>query len=130
MARSAPRPRYSEETIHLVNLRVECIIGVNPDERVREQPLIVSLSFPASFAAAARNDDLRRTVNYSEVAEAIRAFARAGQYRLLETLARRLAAHLGARFGLARLSLHLRKPQAVAGSDGPAVSLTFRRGRR
>jgi dihydroneopterin aldolase len=129
MAIPKATPRFSDETIHIVNLRVNCIIGVNPRERVVGQPLVINASFPGSFAAAARGDDLTRTVNYSEVARAIRAFARAGRYRLLETLARRLGAHLCARFGLAGVALHILKPRAIPGAGGAAVSLTVKAGK-
>ena len=118
--------RIADETIHIANLTFPCIIGVNPEERTAEQPLVVNLSFRADFARAAGTDDLKHTVNYSEVAQEIRDFSRAGRFRLLETLARRLAVHLSERFRLTDLTLQLRKPNALAGSDGPVVSLRLR----
>ena len=119
--------RFADETIHIENLHVKCIIGVNPHERERPQTLIVTASFPWEFGPAERGESLGKTVDYAEVAQAIRAFAQAGEYRLLETLARRMASHVGERFGLARLALHVRKPEAIAESDGAAVSLTWHR---
>ena len=99
---------FQAETIHIANLRFPCIIGVHPGERTAEQPLVVNASFRADFARAAESDDLRHTVNYSDVAQEIQAFARAGRFRLLETLARRLAAHLSEKFRLTDLTLHIR----------------------
>lgn len=119
--------RYAQETIHIDNLHVECIIGIHPHEREQPQPLLVSVAIPADFAQAAAAERIEATLNYSAVAEAIREFVSAGQFQLLETLARGLARQLCDRFGLAGLHLHVRKPQAVAGSDGPAVSLTVTR---
>ncbi len=117
--------RFEEETIHIANLRVECIVGVRPRERERPQPLVISASFPADFAAAAEDEALEATVDYSAVAREIAAFVQEGRFMLLETLIRRLAAHLGERFGLSRVRLHVRKPEAVPDSDGAAVSLTW-----
>ena len=57
----------------------------------------------------------------------IRAYLEHSRFRLLETLARRLAEHLSERFALPHVALHIRKPAALAGSDGPAVSLTLTR---
>ena len=116
---------YSNETIHIENLRVQCIIGVRPHEREKPQGLIISASFPWDFAPSEHSEDLQHTVDYSAVAQAIRDFVQAGRFQLLETLARRLADHVGQRFSLARLSLHIRKPAAIADSDGAAVSLTW-----
>ncbi len=117
--------RFENETIHLENLRVDCIIGINPDERVHPQPLVITLAFQHWFEPAAAKDTIERTINYSEVAAEVRRFVIAGRYKLLETLARRLAEHLCERFGLAHLHMHVRKPQAVTESDGAAVSLTI-----
>ena len=119
--------RFEAERIHIENLRVDCIIGVNPDEREREQPLLISLYFPADFGPGEAGDDLSGTVNYSHVARETRSFVREGRFRLLETLARRLGAHLCEHFALNGLRLYVRKPEAVADSDGPAVSLTITR---
>ena len=115
--------RFIEETVRIHNLRFPCIIGVNPEERTTEQPLVVTVSFRGDFTRAAETDDLKHTVNYSDVAHEIREFSRAGRFRLLETLARRLAQHLSDKFRLTELTLQIRKPQAVADSDGPEVSL-------
>lgn len=119
---------YSNETIYIDDLRVQCIIGVRPHEREQPQPLVISASFPWDFGRPGESERLEDTVDYSTMAQAIREFAQAGQFQLLETLARRLADHVGRRFGLARLHLHIRKPEAIEDSDGAAVSLDWRRG--
>ncbi|MEE8396974.1 MAG: dihydroneopterin aldolase [bacterium] len=123
--RHAVMPGFENETIHLQALRLECTIGVEAQERKRPQTLLLSLSFPQDFAAAAEGDDLAETVDYSAVARAAREFAGQGEYRLLETLARRLADHLGQRFGLEWLELWLEKPGALGEGAEPAVSLTW-----
>jgi dihydroneopterin aldolase len=117
--------RFSDETIHIENLSVSGIIGVYPEERARPQPLVVDLSLSWDFARAAETDDVRHTADYAEVARDIRAFVEAHPFHLLETLARRMAQHLGERYGSARLSLRIRKPEAIADADAASVSLTL-----
>ena len=116
-----------EETIHIENLSVSSVIGVYPEERVRRQPLIFNLSFTRGFSEAAAHDDVRRTLDYAEVCREIRAFVEAHKFQLLETLIHRLAAHLSERFEFTRLTLHIRKPEAVVDADAAAVSLTLDR---
>ena len=119
-------PHFSAETIHLRNLRVDCIIGMRPRERVQPQALLVTLAIPRDFGPASSSEALRDTLDYGALASATREFLVAGRFQLLETLARSLGAHLTQRFGLRELHLTVHKPQAVNGSDGPAVSLTVR----
>jgi dihydroneopterin aldolase len=119
--------QFESETIHIDNLEVSCIVGVRPYEREHEQPLLLSIALPADFGRASASGDLADTVDYSVVASAARAFVREGRFELLETLARALGVHLCDRFALPSVSLHVRKPRAINGSDGPAVSLTVRR---
>lgn len=119
--------RFEGERIHIDNLRVHCIIGVNASERAREQALILSLSFPADFSRPAQSEVLEQTVDYAAVADVAREFVRGGRFRLLETLARELALHLCQRFDLPGVTLRVCKPAAIDDSDGAAVSLTLTR---
>lgn len=121
--------RFEEETIHIENLRLECIIGVHPEERERAQPLLISLSFPFDFAKAAAAESLPETVDYSAVAGSAREFVIQGSFQLLETLARNLGVHLCERFALSSIRITVKKPNAIAESDGAAVSLTVLRAR-
>jgi FolB domain-containing protein len=119
--------RISDETIHIENLSVSGVIGVYPEERVRRQPLIFTLSLTRGFAEAAAHDDVLRTLDYAEVCREIQAFVEAHAFKLLETLIHRLAVHLGERFEFERLTLHIRKPEAIQDADAAAVSLTLDR---
>ena len=120
--------QYSDEEILLENLRVDCIIGIHPHERINEQPLVISLRFPWDFAAAAASESVADTVDYGQVARAVRSFVVQGRFELLETLARRLAEHVLQSFGVAWVRLQVRKPGAVPDSDGAAVALLARQG--
>ncbi len=118
-------PEFSEETIHIVDLEVRCTIGVHLEERTRNQPLVVNASYRQDFAAAAEGDRIGDTVDYSRFSAAIREFVENSRFELLETLIRRLALHLAGQFPVRHLTLHIRKPQAIPGSAGAAVSLTL-----
>ena len=119
--------RITDEAIHIENLSVSGVIGVRPEERLRPQHLIVNLTLWQEFARAARSDDLGHTVDYAELCREIRQFVETNPCQLLETLIRRLALHLGERFPIERMSLHIRKPGALTDADAAAVSLTFER---
>ncbi len=81
-------------TLFIRALPVDCIIGIHPYERASRQRLLISLTLSADFDAAAAGDDIESALDYTTLAERVETFAQAGQFRLLETLAERLADEL------------------------------------
>lgn len=81
-------------SLFIRSLPVHCIIGVHPHERASRQRLLISLTLETDFSAAAAGDDIDQAVDYSALAADIEAFAREGQFQLIETLAERLADRL------------------------------------
>jgi dihydroneopterin aldolase len=79
------------DTIELRDIRCSVIVGVLPEERVREQPITFDIDFVRNFATAALNDDINATTNYARVISLAIDVARQGKFQLLETLAYRVA---------------------------------------
>jgi FolB domain-containing protein len=79
------------DVIELRGLRVSAIVGVLPEEREREQPLVVDIDFERPFRDAAASDDLLGTTNYADVLALAQAVIVEGHFLLLETLAHRVA---------------------------------------
>ena len=63
--------------VELNGLAVDCVIGDLPDEREREQRLVVDVELQGDFARSAETDDLADTVDYAALALSIRAALRA-----------------------------------------------------
>lgn len=79
------------DTIELRDIRCSVIVGVLPEERLREQPITFDIDFVRNFATAALNDDISATTNYAQIITLAIDVARTGQFQLLETLAYRVA---------------------------------------
>lgn len=79
------------DTIELRDIRCSVIIGVLPEERLREQPITFDIDFERSFSIAALNDDITATTNYARVITLAIDVARDGKFQLLETLVHRVA---------------------------------------
>ncbi len=122
--------KFEQEQIHIEDLRVHCIVGLHPEERVHEQPLVISMVIPVNFTRAVKKETLDTTIDYGAVARETRAFLKESQFRLLETLGRSLGVHLCETFSLPAVSLHVRKPEAIHECAGPAVSLRVTRGKK
>ena len=75
------------DRLELLGLEVACVIGDLPEERGREQRLLVDVSLACDLAAAGTSDDLRDTVDYAALAAAIRTALRAARCRMIERAA-------------------------------------------
>jgi dihydroneopterin aldolase len=79
------------DLIELRGLRVSAVVGVLPEEREREQPLVLDLDLERPFREAALADELAATTNYAQVLALVESVAVEGRFLLLETLAHRVA---------------------------------------
>ena len=64
------------DKIFINGLKVSCIIGILPDERVREQPLIMDVVMEHSLKQAGEKGDLNLSINYAMVASFCMNFAK------------------------------------------------------
>lgn len=111
---------------------IECRVhlGVPSQERRRAQKVLVDVGVQAELSAAAAKDDLRLSVDYRGIEEAVRAAAEAGERRLLEALAgelARLVLSRDRRIRAARLILH-KKPSVMPRTREVVVDILRRRG--
>ena len=99
-------------TLFVRSLPVDCIIGIHPFERASRQRLLISLTLTADFTAAARDDEIEHAIDYTALAARIEAFAQTGRFKLIETLAERLADELFAP-PIKSLEVEVIKPAAL-----------------
>jgi len=114
---------YSGDRIFLRGLTTECIIGFIDWERRVKQTVVVDLEIPVNCQQAALTDEVADTVDYKKVAKRILAFIEASEYKLVETLAQRLALTLLEEFGLEWVRLSINKPGAIRNSRDVGVTI-------
>ena len=111
----------TEDRIHLRGLKCQCIIGFIDWERQVPQTVVLDLEFPCNCARAAVNDAVGDTVDYKLVAKRVLAFVEASEFKLVETLAHRLALVLLEEFALEWVRISLNKPGAIRHSRDVGV---------
>ena len=87
------------DAILIRDLRVEALIGIHKRERHVRQTLSVDLEIGLPGTAVFASDKVADTIDYEQVALRIRTLAGAGDYRLVETFAERVASLLIRDFG-------------------------------
>ena len=116
------------DTVFIRGLRVDAVIGVHAWERRLRQVLVFDLEMACSTAVPARSDAIADALDYSAVAQSVRALAQSSRCELLETLAETVAHALMSEFGVTWLRLRLEKPGAVPEAEG--VGVMIERGKR
>jgi 7,8-dihydroneopterin aldolase/epimerase/oxygenase len=111
------------DRIFLRGLTADCIIGFIDWERRVRQTVVVDLEMPVDCARAALSDEVSDTLDYKQVAKRALEFIRASEFKLVETLAQRLALVILAEFGVEWVRISLNKPGAIRNSRDVGVTI-------
>ncbi len=111
------------DRIFLRGLEIECIIGFIDWERRVKQTVVIDLELPVDCSTAAIRDEVADTLDSKKVAKRVIAFVEASEFKLVETLAHRLALVLLEEFGIAWVRLSVNKPGAIRGSRDVGMSI-------
>ena len=84
-------PRAAEDRIFLHGLTTECIIGFIDWERRVKQTVVLDLELPVDCRRAAASDEVAATLDYKRVAKRVLAYVAASEFKLVETLADKIA---------------------------------------
>ena len=113
----------SGDRIFLRGLAIECIIGFIEWERRVTQTVVIDLEMPVDCSRAAQTDDVADTLDYKKVAKRVIAFVGQSQFKLVETLAQRIAMLILEEFSVPWVRLTVNKPGAIRGSRDVGVSI-------
>ena len=117
------------DKIHIKNLEVFARHGVFPEENALGQKFVVSAVLYTSTREAGRADDLAKSIHYGEVSQFVTEFMEQNTFKLLETVAERLAEEQLLRTEhLEKVSLEIKKPWAPVGLPLETVSVEIERG--
>ena len=72
-------------TISIVDLEITCIIGILPDERVKEQTLLLDIYLDVDLGDSNIADDINETIDYTKIAELATQLAISKKYNLIES---------------------------------------------
>ena len=90
--------------------------GVSPEEKAVGGRVIVDVEIETDLTRAGSSDDLKDTLNYSEIFKTVRAQVEDQEFNLLESLANRIADALLVKFPATTVVVHERKqPPPIKG---------------
>jgi len=111
----------SGDRIFLHGLTAQCIIGFIDWERRVRQTVVLDIELPVDCRQASLTDEVADTLDYKKVAKRVLAFVEASEFKLVETLAHRLAVLILEEFAVEWVRISLNKPGAIRGSRDVGV---------
>ena len=109
------------DRIFLHGLTVECVIGFIEWERRVKQTVVLDIELPVDCRGASLTDEVADTLDYKKVAKRVLAFVAASEFKLVETLAHRVALLILEEFGVEWVRVALNKPGAIRDSRDVGV---------
>lgn len=109
------------DKVFIRGLTAFATIGVYDWEQTIKQPLVFNLEMAWDFTQAAKEDGVEFCLNYAAVSQRILDFVENTPFKLVETVAYRVAELLETEFGVRSLRLELHKPKAVAQAESVGV---------
>lgn len=116
------------DTVFIQDLRVQTIVGIYEWERRIRQTVSLDLEMSSDIARAARSDRIEDTLDYKAVAKRVAQYVGEAQFKLVETLAEKVAELVRGEFHVDHVKVTLHKPGAVSGSK--SVGVIIERGTR
>lgn len=111
------------DTIEIRDLLLRTIIGINPDERVNRQDVLLNITLDADLLPAARSDDIEDAVNYRTLTKDVIELVEGSDFKLVESLADAVASLCLRDERVTRARVSVQKPGALrfAASVGVTV---------
>ena len=117
-------PKYAA-VIRITNLRLRTFIGFNPDERSKQQDIVINVEIHHGAKAAALQDDVSQALDYKVISKAIIRHVEAGRFLLLEKLVSELLEICTRDPAVTRALVTVDKPHALRFADSVSLTLEF-----
>lgn len=115
------------DAILIRDLRVEALIGIHKRERHVAQTVSIDLDIGLPGTTVFMSDKVADTIDYEQVALKIKALATSGHFRLVETLAERIARLLLEDFGAPWAKISVAKIGILANAKFVGVTIERKR---
>jgi dihydroneopterin aldolase len=79
------------DSLFIRDLKLDCLIGVYPEERRAPRPLVFNIELMADLQPGTRTDRVEDTLSYEGIYNAIRQLAEGSCFQLVEALAEAVA---------------------------------------
>ena len=115
--------RSDLDRIHIRDLLLRCIIGINPDERVKKQDVIINITLYADLAKPCKSDSIDDTVDYKKIKDKVVKLVEDSSFFLIERMADQIACVCFSAKGVRAAQIKVEKPGALRFAKSAGVEI-------
>lgn len=112
------------DRILIKDLLLRAIVGINDDERINRQDVLINVVLDTDTRAAARSDDIADAVNYRTLTKQIIDLVEGTAFLLVERMATEVARLCLADKRVEQVQVTIEKPTALRFARSVGVSIT------
>ena len=112
------------DIIEIRRLLLRTIVGINPDERVNRQDVIVSLRLSVDTRGSGRSDDIDDAVNYKTICKNVIHLVENSEFLLVERMAAEVARVCLHDSRVTQVFVKIEKPGALRFAESVGVEIT------
>jgi D-erythro-7,8-dihydroneopterin triphosphate epimerase len=113
--------------IRITNLRLRTYIGFNPDERAKQQDVVINVEIHHDLNPDALQDKVDGALDYKAITKAMIQHVETGRFLLLEKLVGDLVAICSRDTAVRKAVVTVDKPHALRFADSVSVTLVYER---
>jgi len=112
------------DKIFVKDLLVRGIIGINPEERVKLQDIVINITLFVDVRRAAETDDITHATNYKSITKRIIEHVESSSDYLVEKLVSDIARIILTEFeGVQRVQVRVEKPGAIRFAQSVGIEI-------
>lgn len=110
--------------IKIKNLRLRTIIGINADERIKRQDIVINIKIQYNDSGAVNNDTVEQAINYKKITKQIINFVEESHFHMLEKLVDEVINIILQEKKVQKTQVTIDKPHALRFADSVSVTKT------
>lgn len=111
------------DKIIIKDLLVRSIIGINPEERIKKQDILINMTLFADIRQAAQSDDIVDAVNYKAITKRVIEHVENSSDFLVEKLVSDIARIVLTEFHVERIRVRVEKPGALRFAQSVGIEI-------
>lgn len=112
------------DKVFIRNLKADAIIGIYDFERIKKQPIIITLEMEWNNKKPASSENIFDALDYEKISNSVKKLIEDSSFQLVETLAETIAQHVIQAYGTNSITLELNKPEAIGFADSVGIMIT------